>query len=577
MRTAYCGQLNISHVGLEITLCGWINKFRNFGRLIFVDLRDREGCVQICFDANFQEETYIQASNLKQEFCIQLIGLVRSRPKSQINYKIPTGMIEVVAKFFVILNKSEPLPLDIRQSNTEETRLKYRYLDLRNPIMLNYIKIRSSIISFIHRFMESEGFLNIETPILTKNTPEGARNYVVPSRLHPKKKYALPQSPQIFKQLLMISGFDRYYQVAKCFRDEDLRSDRQSEFTQVDIEMSFINSEKVKKFMEFFIRALWNEILNVELGSFPQISYSESIRKFGSDSPDLRNPIEMIDVFDILQSMQKDNLCIDKLINSLDMSIMAMKIPSRIELTGEQIDLFSIYSKSVGLKEFKWIIIQNEVCNNFKEKRVQGFLDELLNHYILQFIINKTCSKNDDILFFGLHEGTKQSIRKIFDLLKLKIGKDLNLIKQNVWAPLWVVDFPMFKQDHLGKLAPMHHMFSAPKIINKEYLINNPLLVLSESYDMIINGNEIGSGSVRIHSYELQQIVFDMLGISRAQQQKKFGYFMEALKYGAPPHAGLAFGLDRLVMLLTGAKNIKDVIAFPKTTSAMDLMVAAPD
>ncbi|URJ29571.1 aspartate--tRNA ligase [Blochmannia endosymbiont of Camponotus modoc] len=574
MRTAYCGQLNLSHVGLEVTLCGWINKYRNFGGLIFIDLRDREGCIQVCFDVNQNKEVCISAAKLKQEFCIQLIGMVRARPKNQINSNISTGAIEVVAKKFSILNISDPLPLDISKNNIEENRLKYRYLDLRRSIMFYRIKTRSRIMSIVHRFMELEGFLNIETPMLTKVTPEGSRDYIVPSRLHTGKNYALPQSPQIFKQLLMVSGFDRYYQITKCFRDEDSRADRQPEFTQIDIETSFMTTQKIRELMEIFIRIIWREILNVELGAFSQFTYSEVMQRFGSDAPDLRNPIEMFDVSYLFKSTQNRLSFIRA--NNIDVQAIAMKVPNGRQLTPRQIDEYIYYSKQCGLKELMWVKVQFS-DNDITKKEIQGSVTNFIDKLTLDVILNKTNIKSHDILFVGFNDNKNQSITKMLSSLRLKLGNDLCLIKKDSWAPLWVVDFPMFKKNSYGEYISMHHMFTSPKNCDIQMLKKDPLLVTSEAYDMVINGCEIGSGSARIHSCDIQQEVFNILGITKNDQKKKFGYFMDALKYGAPPHAGLAFGLDRIVMLLTGSKSIREVIAFPKTTTSVDIMTDAPD
>lgn len=567
MRTEYCGQLNLSHVGQEVTLCGWVNRRRDLGGLIFIDMRDREGIVQVFFDPD-QKAAFDKAYDLRNEFCIQIVGTVRARPDSQINKDMATGEVEVFAHALEIINRSEPLPLDSNQVNTEEARLKYRYLDLRRPEMADRLKTRAKITSFVRRFMDSHGFLDIETPMLTKATPEGARDYLVPSRVHKGKFYALPQSPQLFKQLLMMSGFDRYYQIVKCFRDEDLRADRQPEFTQIDVETSFMTAPQVREIMEEMIRKLWLHILNVDLGDFPIMTFDEAMRRFGSDKPDLRLPMELVDVADLLTEVEfavfagpaKDPKG----------RVAALKVPGGAELSRKQIDEYTKFVGIYGAKGLAWMKV-NDAGSGLEG--VQSPVAKFLSDAIVREILARTGAMDGDIIFFGAD--SKKVVCDAMGALRLKVGRDLGLV-ENVWKPLWVIDFPMFEEDGEGGLAAMHHPFTAPSNLGPAELKANPVGAYANAYDMVINGYEVGGGSVRIHNSEMQSTVFDILGITPDEQRLKFGFLLDALKYGTPPHAGLAFGLDRLSMLLTGTDNIRDVIAFPKTTAAACLMTDAP-
>ncbi|EKO3478347.1 aspartate--tRNA ligase [Vibrio fluvialis] len=568
MRSHYCGHLNKSLAGQTVELCGWVNRRRDLGGLIFIDMRDREGVVQVVVDPDMAD-VFEVANQLRNEFCIKLTGEVRTRPESQINKDMATGEVEVLAKGLQIINRSDVLPLDFNQKNSEEQRLKYRYLDLRRPEMSDRIKLRAKASSFVRRFLDTNGFLDIETPVLTKATPEGARDYLVPSRVHKGSFYALPQSPQLFKQLLMMSGFDRYYQIVKCFRDEDLRADRQPEFTQIDIETSFMTSDEVRAITEKMIREMWLELLDVDLGDFPVMPYSEAMRRFGSDKPDLRNPMELVDVAELLKEV--DFKVFSGPANDEKGRVAALRVPGGAALTRKQIDEYTSFVAIYGAKGLAWLKV-NDLAAGMEG--IQSPVAKFLTEEIVTAIIERTGAQSGDIILFGADKANV--VAEAIGALRLKVGKDLGITNDSTWAPLWVVDFPMFESDDEGNVAAMHHPFTSPLNMTPEELKANPEGALSNAYDMVLNGYEVGGGSVRIHDAKMQAAVFDLLGIEAEEQQLKFGFLLDALKFGTPPHAGLAFGLDRLVMLLCGTENIRDVIAFPKTTAAACLLTDAP-
>lgn len=572
MRSHYCGSLKAENIGQQVSLCGWVNRRRDLGGLIFIDLRDREGLVQVFFDPELTD-LFSQAADLRNEFCVQLTGTVRARPESQVNSDMATGEVEVYASSLTILNKSAPIPLDPNQNNSEEQRLKYRYIDLRRPLMSDRLKFRAKVTSFVRNFMDSQGFLDVETPILTKATPEGARDYLVPSRTHKGQFFALPQSPQLFKQLLMMAGLDRYYQIVKCFRDEDLRADRQPEFTQIDIETSFMTSEQVMEVTEQMVHQMFLQLLNVDLGKMPRMTYNEAMRLYGSDKPDLRNPMQFVDVADLVKDVEFK--VFSGPANDKKGRVVALKVPGAAEkVSRKDIDNYTAFVGIYGAKGLAWLKV-NDI--NAGAEGIQSPVAKFLTPEIISEVLSRTQATTGDLIFFGAD--SYKVVCEAMGALRLKLGEDLGLTVQG-WKPLWVVDFPMFEENDDGSFSAVHHPFTSP-LDTAEFLATemdklDHRALLSNAYDMVLNGTELGGGSVRIHTPDVQAKVFQLLGISDEEAAEKFGFLLEALRYGAPPHAGLAFGLDRLVMLMTGASSIRDVMAFPKTATAACPLTDAP-
>ena len=568
MRTHYCGQLNETLADQEVTLCGWVHRRRDHGGVIFLDIRDREGLAQVVFDPD-REDTFALADRVRSEYVVKVRGKVRPRPEGAVNPNMASGAIEVLGYDLEVLNQAEtpPFPLDEYSDVGEETRLRFRYIDLRRPEMAAKLKLRSRITSSIRRYLDDNGFLDVETPILTRATPEGARDYLVPSRTHPGSFFPLPQSPQLFKQLLMVSGFDRYYQIAKCFRDEDLRADRQPEFTQIDIETSFLDESDIMGLTEGMIRGLFKEVLDVDLTDFPHMTWEEAMRRYGSDKPDLRNPLELVDVAD--QLTEVDFKVFSGPASDPKGRVAALRVPGGAAMPRKQIDDYTKYVGIYGAKGLAYIKV------NERAKGVEGLQSPIVKFIPednLNVILDRVGAVDGDIVFFGADKA--KIVSEALGALRIRLGHDLNLLTCE-WAPLWVVDFPMFEENDDGSRTALHHPFTAPKC-SPEELQANPQAALSRAYDMVLNGTELGGGSIRIHRRDMQQAVFNILGISAEEQQEKFGFLLDALKYGAPPHGGLAFGLDRLVMLMTGAQSIREVIAFPKTQSAACVMTQAP-
>ena len=563
MRSNFCGKLNKTNLNEEVILCGWVNRRRDHGGVIFLDLRDKKGLAQIVINPE-TADTFKLAETIRNEFVIKVAGKVLARDSEMINKKIPTGEIEVLADKIEILNASKPIPFQLDSMETsEEVRLKYRYLDLRRDEMQQRLRLRSKVTHFMRDFMDKNDFLDIETPFLTKATPEGARDYLVPSRTHEGSFFALPQSPQLFKQLLMMSGFERYYQIVKCFRDEDLRADRQPEFTQLDVETSFMNEEEITSLMEEMVRGLFKEVGSIDLPKkFPTITYDDAISLYGVDRPDLRIPLKIVDVNEIMKNVEFK--VFSGPANSEKGRVAALKVPGGATISRKQIDDYTKFVSIYGAKGLAYIKINDDGPSSP--------IIKFLGDDVTQQVIDLTKAKKGDIIFFGADKS--KIVNEALGSLREKLAKDLNLFDKE-WAPIWVIDFPMFDVSDDGSLNAIHHPFTAPSVDTKA-LLESPEKSLSRAYDLVINGSEVGGGSIRIHKSEMQKTVLKLLGIEDEEAREKFGFLLDALDYGCPPHGGIAFGLDRLVMTLSKTDSIRDVIAFPKTQTAACLLTDAP-
>jgi aspartyl-tRNA synthetase len=568
MRSHYCGQVGESLIGKEITVAGWVHRRRDHGGVIFVDLRDREGILQVVFDPS-TPEIFAEAERIRSEYVLEVTGRLRERPEGTINPEMRTGTVELLAGRIIVHNTAQTPPFHQDEHASEELRLKYRYLDLRRAEMLGHLRLRHAVTRSLREFLDGHGFIDVETPMLTKTTPEGARDYLVPSRTQPGNFFALPQSPQLMKQLLMMSGLDRYYQIVKCFRDEDLRADRQPEFTQLDIETSFLDEEAIIELMESLVRHCFESVLGVELADpFPRLAYADALERYGSDKPDLRNPLELVEVADLFRGVQFK--VFSGPAADARSRIAALRLPGGAALTRKEIDDYTAFVGRYGAKGLAYIKVNDRTAGM---DGLQSPILKFLPGEAVTGVLDRVGARNGDLVFFGADQ--RKVVNDSLGALRSALGADRGLLTE-AWAPLWVVEFPMFESDAAGELTPLHHPFTAPADPSPASLREDPAGAMSRAYDMVLNGNEIGGGSIRIHSTELQAAVFDVLGISEQEAQEKFGFLLEALRYGCPPLGGIAFGLDRIVMLMAGTDNIRDVIAFPKTQNASCLLPGAP-